>query len=288
MKSFSQRYGYKPVKTIIQVETMDDDLRVSLWNELDSYYWSKAEPQHLLESETNKTVLWLLEHIWSEYFKQPTDTIGNKWDAPYKLLRNHFFSFSWNEVYDFVEFVANHYFYDHVNDSFKERCNEVLKREVSGYRFIGDMISPISSEEEIAEIEEALNTEKPFEPVVIHLRSALDLFSDRESPDYRNSIKESISAVEAMCILIAGSGATLGKALGAIQREGKVTLHPALRQAFDNLYGYSSDADGIRHALMDESDLGFEDAKLMLVSCSAFINYLKVKSAKAGIEIETK
>lgn len=267
---------------------MDDELRVSLWNELDSHYWSRAEPQILLEGETNRPILWLLQHIWSEYFKQPIDTIGNKWANPYKRLRNHFFSCSWNEVYDFVEFVANHYYYDHVNEHFRERCNEVLKREVSGYTFIRDTIAPISSEEEVAEIEEALQTEKPFGPVVIHLRSALDLFSDRDSPDYRNSIKESISAVEAMCILIAGSGATLGKALGAIQREGKVTLHPSLRQAFDNLYGYSSDADGIRHALMDEPDLSFEDAKLMLVSCSAFINYLKVKSAKAGIEIETK
>ena len=54
------------------------------------------------------------------------------------------------------------------------------------------------------------------------------------------------------------------------------------------LYGYTSDADGIRHALLDESDLDFEDAKFMLVSCSAFTNYLKGKAIKAGIDFNNQ
>ena len=29
------------------------------------------------------------------------------------------------------------------------------------------------------------------------------------------------------------------------------SLHPALRQAFNNLYGYTSDEEGIRHPLLD-------------------------------------
>jgi hypothetical protein len=46
------------------------------------------------------------------------------------------------------------------------------------------------------------------------------------------------------------------------------------------MYGYTSDADGIRHALLDQPSLSFEDAKFMLVSCSAFANYLVAKDAK--------
>lgn len=60
-------------------------------------------------------------------------------------------------------------------------------------------------------------------------------------------------------------------------------MHPALKGSFEKLYGYTSDAEGIRHALLDEPNLDFEDAKFMLVSCSAFVNYLKAKAAKAGI-----
>jgi len=46
----------------------------------------------------------------------------------------------------------------------------------------------------------------------------------------------------------------------------------------------TSDADGIRHALLDESKLGYDEAKFMLVSCSAFVNYLLSKTSEAGIQ----
>lgn len=60
-----------------------------------------------------------------------------------------------------------------------------------------------------------------------------------------------------------------------IEREGKVKLHPALKGAFDKLYGYTSSNSGIRHALVDDSiPVCSEDARFMLISCSAFINYL--------------
>jgi len=284
MTSFSQRYGYKPIKNIVQIEAVDNELRIGLWNKLDSYYWSKADPAYYLASEPNNHLLWLLERIWSEYFKLPIDTIGKNWAPAHKYLRDYYLSCSWNEVYDFIEFVANHYLYASTSKGFREECNEVLKREVSGYRFVGDRIAQITAEEEVAEIEEALKSKQIGEPAIIHLKSALELFSDRQSPDYRNSIKESISAVEAMSNLIAGKDkATLAEALKKITN--RVALHPALYKAFNDLYGYTSDADGIRHALLEESKLDSEDAKFMLVACSAFINYLKVKASKAGIDL---
>jgi hypothetical protein len=149
---------------------------------------------------------------------------------------------------------------------------------------VGRNVTQITSDEEIGEIEQALDAPKGLKPVRTHLRRALELMSDRESPDYRNSVKESISAVEAICNLIAGdTKATLGQALKEIEKI--VALHPSLRSAFDKLYGYTSDAEGIRHALLEEPNLSFEDAKFMLVSCSAFVNYLVTKSSKAGIKL---
>ena len=95
---------------------------------------------------------------------------------------------------------------------------------------------------------------------------------------YRNSIKESISAVESACNITTGSKATLGQALKAL--DDKTKVHPALRNAFSSLYGYTSDADGIRHGLLEEANLDFADAKFMLVVCSAFTNYLRSKASK--------
>jgi hypothetical protein len=67
---------------------------------------------------------------------------------------------------------------------------------------VNGKIAQITSEEEIVSIEEATTTTDQFKPVSIHLDQALDFLADRKSPDYRNSIKESISAVESMCKLI--------------------------------------------------------------------------------------
>ncbi len=116
------------------------------------------------------------------------------------------------------------------------------------------------------------------------MKTALEKLADRKSPDYRNSIKEAISAVEALCKLIAKKEkAKLDQVLNIIEK--KIGLHPALKKAISNLYGYTSDAEGIRHALSNKPNLDFEDAKFILVLCSAFINYILNKLSKAKIEI---
>jgi hypothetical protein len=283
MKSFSQRKGLKPVKSVMQVESMDDELRNGLWNALSLHYWDLIKPLdygYLLSGYPNMNILFRL--LWIYYFKKTLDSLDNYWPKTYEKLRQYFFSCQWNEVYDFIEFVAKSYPNEPANRKFKDYCNSILELELSAYRFVGPEMTRITSEEEIAEIEKALKA--PLRPVTDHLKRALDLFADRKSPDYRNSIKESISAVEAICQLISGDAkAPLGQTLKVIKD--KVGLHPALEKAFSCLYGYTSDAEGIRHALLEEPTLNFEDAKFMLVSCSAFINYLITKSSKAGIKL---
>lgn len=287
MESFSQRKGLKPIKSVIQVDSMDDDLRNGLWNALTIHYWGHVKPpSHPLEFHpslsSNRNVEILVRELWMKYFKKPIDTLGDEWPEIHSRLRDHFFRCSWDGVYEFIEFVANNYPDESTNKKFMDSCNVVLEREVSAYRFVGGNIAQITSEEEIGEIEETLK-DAP-KPADIHLKTALDKLSDRKSPDYRNSIKESMSAVEAICKQISGNPkATLDQALEELQK--KTSLHPALKKAFSSLYGYSSDAEGIRHALMDEPNLDFEDAKFMLVSCSAFVNYLITKSSKAGIKL---
>ncbi|HHW57999.1 MAG TPA: hypothetical protein GXX15_10125 [Clostridia bacterium] len=95
------------------------------------------------------------------------------------------------------------------------------------------------------------------------------MLTDRKKPDYRNSIKESISAVESLVKLI--SSDKKGDLNRAIRKlEEKIYIHPALKEAFIKLYGYTSDEGGIRHAMLESNNISFEDAKYMLVSCSAF------------------
>jgi len=70
--------------------------------------------------------------------------------------------------------------------------------------------------------------------------------------------------------------AELGDALKVLLREGK--LNKTLKKAFDILYGYTSGQDGIRHGLMNEPNLGLEEARFFLVACSAFINFIRSKT----------
>ncbi len=77
---------------------------------------------------------------------------------------------------------------------------------------------------------------------------------------------------------------TLGDALKIFESEGR--LHPAFKKSLSSLYGYTSDAEGIRHSLLEESTLTFSDAKFMFVACTAFVNYLIGKAAEVGIKIK--
>ena len=113
----------------------------------------------------------------------------------------------------------------------------------------------------------------------------MEKISDRSEPDYENSIKDSISAVEAMCDIILGEKGTLGDALKKIEKNNIAPLHPALKEAFLKLYGYTSDSEsGIRHAAsIGGSSATFAEARYMLVTCAAFLNYLKtIMPGEAG------
>jgi hypothetical protein len=131
----------------------------------------------------------------------------------------------------------------------------------------------ITSEEEVQEIEAAVEAAPPG--AKIHLQQAVSLLADRANPDYRNSIKESISAVEGTLNDLAG---TTNLSLGDALKKLDLDLHGAFRAALGNLYGYTSDSDGIRHSLMEEPNLDYADAKFMLVTCSAFVNYALAKA----------
>lgn len=265
---FSQRYGYTPVREIIQFESIDDPLRNKLWNLLDFYVWSDANSY----GEYSQDLLYLCKSLMFGYFNKPIDEINKAWWKERIKIRQYFFECKWYEVYDFIEFILNKY-PDYKINKFIEPCNSVLTTEMSAYRIVDKRFLSITNNEEIKEIEEAIASSK--DSVKMHMRRALELLSNRNSPDYRNSIKESISAVESLAADIMGKKGTLGQLLKELEQ--KIGLHPALRDAFNKLYGYTNDSNGIRHAIFDSDNLSFDDAKFFLVACSAFINYIKIK-----------
>jgi hypothetical protein len=138
-------------------------------------------------------------------------------------------------------------------------------------------LQPIIDEAEIASIEHAVDG--GGNAVKSHLETAIRLLADRSAPDYRNSIKESISAVEAAVRTYTGGDDTLGAAIAKMQKS--QPMHPAFASALSKLYGYTSDEGGIRHSLTDEVTAPTQaEAQFMLVACSAFINLLQGSNAR--------
>jgi hypothetical protein len=285
---FSERYGHKPVRELIQLDSIDEELKNGIWSLLKIYYWDKAEYSsdgfsggYRLTSGRNNELNTLCQRLWFNFFKIPLDRLSGDWSEVLEKLRKHFFTAKWFEVYDFIEFVANNFpkDYHETNSKFMTACNSVLEKEMSAYRFVDGLITRIAHEEEIKAIEKAIDQGEQL--VSKHIRRSLELMSDRSNPDYRNSIKESISAVERLAAHVTKEEkGTLGQLIK--QLETHFDLHPALKSAFSSMYGYTSDEGGIRHALSDKKETDFEDAKFMLVVCSAFINYVEGKLKDHG------
>ena len=275
MKSFSERKGLKPVRQTIHTDGMTDELRNSLWNALHISVWESEGFMHSRYGNLPE-IDGFSAHLWFRYFKRPIDerpsfAYSNRSEKILKIIRDYFFGASWNEIYDFLEFVVDAFRKD--KPRLADFLNHVLTTEMSAYRFIDGKLADITGEQEREMLEEAL-ADTRFAAVSSHLERALALLADRKQPDYRNSIKESISAVEAMARLVSGNEkATLGEALKVLEKTGK--LHAALKEGFSKLYGFTSDESGIRHAMLEEPTLTQEDAKYFLLSCTSFVNYLK-------------
>ena len=228
--NFSQRIGIAPSKKPIQIGSINEDLRNTLWNLLKIHYWDIFDRSKYDLGRRNDFIsgsnLWpLFQRLWLDHFKEPIDDIPELFHSTPRspsglsVLKNHFFNAEWNKVYEFVEFVSLHGPKESQLD-FISKCNIYLEKENSGYRFVNGIIIEISSSEEIGEIEKAIEAATPYYGVRQHLKTAITLLSDRQSPDYRNSIKESISAVEALCKKITtNDNATLGQAIKFLEKK---------------------------------------------------------------------
>ncbi len=280
MSLFSQRKGLKPLEKTIQKDSVDQELRNALWTALHECIYEKWRDYDYGWDDNSAAINSLFNSYWIWYFKLPSDNQPQMREALMRV-RAYFFECKWNEIYDFIEFTAKHS--DRFCDNLRNACNMFLTAENSAYRFVGDDITQITNETEIEAIEKAL-TDAP-RAVEIHLKASLTFLSDRKKPDFRNSIKEAISAVESLCKILSGdSKATLGPALKKVAAT--TPLHPAFERSLLSLYGFTSDEHGIRHALMDEPNLTYVDAKFMLVLCAGFSSYLLGKCAENGIKIQ--
>lgn len=279
---FSERIGITKPKTELTKEELPDDLRNTLWSIIYEHINDRISDGRQMGQKYSEQVK-LFKNIWLSFMKLPIDEFKNhinhhgelNSDYPFIRLRNWFFDSKWYETYNFLEFLVNS---EYGGKAFSFICNIYLIKELSAYRFVDGVLVEINSKEEIVEIEKALNVDDKFKNVREHISTSLKLLSDKQKPDYRNSVKESISAVESLGrIILHDKSITGGKALDQIEKD--FNLPNTLMGGFKKIYGYTADKGGIRHGLKEQDhNVDIDEARFMLVSCSAFVNYLISKT----------
>lgn len=267
---FSERYGYvKPEEAIIR-EQITPEIQNAMCNCL-----------HFFSEQLRSDYYYIKQYIWGYFLNQRIDLFDSRPDIIKNYIQND--KIEWFKKLDLIEKVIEKSYISEKTDivhSFTQLLNSEFERLNFAYRIVENQILEITSEQEIKTIETAIDNNK--DNVRFHLNNALKLYAQRPDADYRNSIKESITSVEAFTREITGDK---GLNLAKLESAG-IKIPPILRNSFNIIYGYTNDpTTGIRHALMDETAEyipGADEALFMLVSCSAFINYLNSK--KAGAE----
>ena len=273
--SFSQAQGYEEIPGPLKLEDLPKDARTHIWN-LFFVHLQKSKGTDNFFGES-----WIAGD-WAHVFKAAHAKFDvralDDWITDFrpfcKNLRKQIESLPFNKVFDLIQFVLRH-----------PRCPRGFVTEMrsmfvdSHLAYTIDVgppptIVPAPTPEEGVAIVESLQLlrQAGLDGSAAHLRKASECINEG---DWAGSVRESIHAVESVARQLDPEAAqTLGPALKSIERRG--ALHPALKKAFDTLYGYTSNEQGIRHALLDQMDtkVGLDEAVFMLGACASFASYL--------------
>ena len=269
--TFSQRYGYEPLPEPMRLEHISDDLRREIWNALREFLDHDADI-YSFSSTTRK----FIERVLGTFLKKSEDEIRTEYDTAMTIFRNHLFQVKFNKFLDFVEIMIND---EAISKDFVNRIAKSCEGCAAAYWV--DMSSrpfqfyPRTSREQGEATQQAIETlrESGMEGATTHLRQAAEHINTQQ---YADSIADSIHAVESVARKIdSKAGKTLTPALDSLEKAGLLN-HPALKQGFEKLYGYASDEQGIRHALLEKGtpDVDVDEAMFMFGACASFAAYL--------------
>ncbi len=279
--TFSQRYGYAPLPEQMQLEEISRDLRREIWNVTrkllisirsewgNEYYFDEKGQQ-------------LIERVLGKLFKKAEDEINTTYVEVFRGFKDLVLRGKFNVVLDLVETIANN---GRLTEGFVNHIGKLFEGHAAAYRLDTTRrpfwFLPQTSKEQGDAVQQAIKTlsECGMEGADTHLRQAAEHVNARQ---YGDSIADSIHAVESVARVIDSKASqTLGPALDSLEKAG-LLKHPALKEAFKKLYGYTSDEQGIRHALLDKSspDVGLDEAVFMFGTCASFAAYLVSKHRK--------
>ena len=284
--TFSQRHGYESMPEQMRLEELSDDLRREIWNEARRLFllMRKSTPMgsYYFEDKAAR----IIERIIGELENISEDGVSTDYDNVLEFFRLYVFNSPFNKVLDLVELIIRENPKLQIEeDRFGTEIRRSFEKYAAAYWL--DMLNfpprffPRSTkmQGDATRLALAAIHNEGMEGAETHLRQAADHINARQFAD---SITDSIHAVESVARTLDPKAKTLGEALSSLERSG-LLKHPALKEAFSKLYGYTSDEQGIRHALLDKAspDVDLDEAMFMFGACASFAAYLVNKHRKA-------
>lgn len=273
--SFEQREGTAPLPDQLALKTLSQEARAYLWSVV--YDSMKPYIRHrnmggppFLEDPWQGVMR--AKHLFRDH--KMRDEFVNNAGALIEEMKRPFDQGTYAEVLGLVEWLLR----NAPNLHLSAQIDAALRASRCAYRvFDGDTIGPAASAEEGEALAKALKDASAgkFDGARTHLKNAAGYAS---AGKWNDSVRESMHAVESVARVLAPGASTLDPALKELKKTGKV--HEALQQGFGKLYGFTSDEDGIRHALLDDakSPVDEADALYMLGACASFVSYLISKT----------
>lgn len=278
--SFSQAQGYEELPGQLKLGELPDEARTQIWNCL----YLELKESLEFASMTGRSYVsgdWkgILEVMHCFFDHGALDDWTSEWNANRKKLRSYIEHDPFNRVFDRLQFIMR---LADCPDSFISSLKDIF--QICRLPYVIDKgppptILPAATEEEGARLIQSLESlqQAGLKGSASHLRAAAEKIN---AGDWAGAIRESIHAVESVARQIDSRASnTLGPALRSLEQQG--ALHPALKGAFNKLYGYTSDEQGIRHALLDHeaANADVNEAVFMLGACASFASYLWRKHA---------
>ena len=277
--TFSQRYGYSPLPEPMRLEELSTDVRRELWNKVRRLLLGKTFVvgyNRLFRSEHIEFV----ERVIGKVLAVEEERVETEFEASNQIFRRIVTEGKFYTTMDLIECISN---YDVEHKQFAESVRDIFDHFSAAYFFDSSCrpyrFYPKSSKEQGEATQHALNVlhGNKRSGSIAHLQQAT---AHINLGQYADSIAHSIRAVESVARLVDPNAAkTLGPALESLEQHGLLN-HSALKEAFKKLYGYTSDEQGIRHALLEKgvADVGLDEAVFMFGACASFAAYLVNKS----------
>lgn len=276
--TFSQRNGLAPVPPQLQLGMLSTNLRNRLHYAFDSSF-DRSLGYGTMSAYLVDPWKQILKDTHVKFLERNVANYDSDVSAQRKLLERIATGASLGGLFDYIEFLIQH---PMCPDGLVAEIADAFVQGRAAYRILdGRTVSAVGSPLEAQAISEAVAATTGVAPGAN--RHLLGAASDLRHGDWSGSIRNSIHAVESVAVLLAPTKDTLSDALAVLSTKGHI--HGGLRAAFSKLYGYSSDEEGVRHALVfqDSSAADETDALFMLGACASFVSYLLARARGANL-----